>query len=87
MNKQQRFEILKDEIWQNYFFKRNCEKAISLDVPDIDDCLDGGIKIGRVHLITGSGHSGAPGVHRRVYRGLAGLQSRQTAGGCTGQST
>ena len=59
MNKQQRFEVLKDEIWQNYFFTRNCEKTISLDVPDIDDCLDGGIKIGKVHLITGSGYSGA----------------------------
>ena len=59
MNKQQRFEVLKDEIWQNYFFTRNCQKTISLDVPDIDDCLDGGIKIGKVHLITGSGYSGA----------------------------
>ena len=59
MNKQQRFEILKNEIWQNYFSIRNCQKTISLDVSDIDDCLDGGLKIGKVHLITGSGFSGA----------------------------
>ncbi len=59
MNKQQRFEALKYEMWQNYFFTRNCQKIISLDVPDIDDCLDGGIKIGKAHLITGSGYSGA----------------------------
>ena len=59
MNKKQRFEILKDEIWQSYFFTRDCQKTISLDVPDIDDCLDGGIKIGKLHLITGSGYSGA----------------------------
>ena len=59
MNKQQRFETLKNEIWQNYFSASKAQKAISLDVSEIDDCLDGGLTIGRVHLITGSGYSGA----------------------------
>ena len=59
MNKQQRFETLKNEIWQNYFSASKAQKTISLDVSEIDDCLDGGLTIGRVHLITGSGYSGA----------------------------
>ena len=59
MDKQQRFETLKNEIWKNYFSTHKSQKTISLNVPDIDDCLDGGLKIGKVHLITGSGYSGA----------------------------
>ena len=59
MNKKQRFEALKNEIWQNYFSASKAQKAISLDVSEIDDCLDGGLTIGKVHLITGSGYSGA----------------------------
>ena len=59
MNKQQRFETLKNEIWQNYFSTNKAQKAISLDISEIDDCLNGGLTIGRVHLITGSGYSGA----------------------------
>ncbi len=59
MNKQQRFETLKNEIRQNYFSASKAQKVISLDVSEIDDCLDGGLTIGRVHLITGSGYSGA----------------------------
>ncbi len=59
MNKQQRFEILKNEIWQNYFSTNKAQKAISLDISEIDDCLNGGLTIGRIHLITGSGYSGA----------------------------
>ncbi|MDA9815743.1 hypothetical protein N9C75_01670 [Alphaproteobacteria bacterium] len=59
MNKQHRFDTLKNEIWQNYFSANKAHKTVSLDVSDIDDCLDGGLAIGRVHLITGSGYSGA----------------------------
>ena len=59
MNKQQRFETLKTEICQNYFSASKTQKAISLDVSEIDDCLDGGLTVGRIHLITGSGYSGA----------------------------
>ena len=59
MNKQQRFETLKNEIWQDYFSASKAQKVISLDVSEIDDCLDGGLTIGKVHLITGSGYSGA----------------------------
>ncbi len=59
MNKQQRFETLKNEIWQNYFSTNKAQKAISLDISEIDDCLNGGLTIGRIHLITGSGYSGA----------------------------
>ena len=59
MNKQQRFETLKNEIRQNYFSTNKAQKAISLDISEIDDCLNGGLTIGRVHLITGSGYSGA----------------------------
>ena len=59
MNKQHRFDTLKNEIWQNYFSANKVHKTVSLDVSDIDDRLDGGLAIGRVHLITGSGYSGA----------------------------
>ena len=59
MNKRQKFETLKNEIQQNCFSVNKAQKAISLDVSEIDDCLDGGLTIGRVHLITGSGYSGA----------------------------
>ena len=37
MNKQQRFETLKNEIWQNYFSTNKAQKAISLDISEIDD--------------------------------------------------